>query len=164
MNDTLITETDQTDRAYEVGGALIEAILQAVEYNDRAAFDRLLEPLHAADIADILEQIGSRERAAFVTFWGPDFDGEVLAEMDEALSSEILSRLPDSVMGGAFRDMETDDVVDLVEELEHKDQTRILDALDASDRIAVENALQYQATLQFIDGRIKTLRKAIRGD
>lgn len=28
----------------------------------------------------------------------------------------------------------------------------------------MENALQYQATLQFIDGRIKTLRKAIRGD
>jgi len=28
----------------------------------------------------------------------------------------------------------------------------------------MENALQYQATLQFIDGRIQTLRKAIRGD
>lgn len=143
MNETLTKETDQTDRAYEVGGELIDAILKAIEDNDRAAFDLLLEPLHAADIADILEQIGSRERDAFVTFWGPDFDGEVLAEMDEALSSEILSRLPDHVMGGAFRDMETDDVVDLVEELEQKDQIRILDALDASDRIAVENALQY---------------------
>jgi magnesium transporter len=143
MNETLTKETDQTDRAYEVGSELIDAILQAVERNDHAAFDSLLEPLHAADIADILEQIGSRERDAFVSFWGQDFDGEVLAEMDEALSSEILSRLPDNVMGGAFRDMETDDVVDLVEELEQKDQTRILDALDASDRIAVENALQY---------------------
>lgn len=28
----------------------------------------------------------------------------------------------------------------------------------------MENALQYQATLNFIDGRISTLRKAIRGD
>lgn len=28
----------------------------------------------------------------------------------------------------------------------------------------MENALQYQATLQFIDGRIKTLRKALRGE
>ncbi len=28
----------------------------------------------------------------------------------------------------------------------------------------MENALQYQATLQFIDGRIRTLRKAIRGE
>lgn len=28
----------------------------------------------------------------------------------------------------------------------------------------MENALQYQATVQFIDGRIKSLRKAIRGD
>lgn len=28
----------------------------------------------------------------------------------------------------------------------------------------MENALQYQATLDFIDSRIKTLRKAIRGD
>lgn len=28
----------------------------------------------------------------------------------------------------------------------------------------MENALQYQATLSFIDGRVKSLRKAIRGD
>lgn len=28
----------------------------------------------------------------------------------------------------------------------------------------MENALQYQATVSFIDGRIKSLRKAIRGD
>jgi flagellar basal-body rod protein FlgB len=28
----------------------------------------------------------------------------------------------------------------------------------------MENALQYQATVSFIDGRIKTLRKALRGD
>ncbi|MFA5628213.1 MAG: flagellar basal body rod protein FlgB [Thiohalomonadaceae bacterium] len=28
----------------------------------------------------------------------------------------------------------------------------------------MENALQYQATLRFIDGQIKTLRSAIRGD
>ncbi len=28
----------------------------------------------------------------------------------------------------------------------------------------MENALQYQATLNFIDGRISSLRKAIRGD
>ncbi len=143
MSEIPTKDVDQTDRAYEVGGEMIDAILLAIEEGDRAGFDRILEPLHAADIADILEQISSRERDAFVTFWGADFDGEVLAEMDEALSSEILARLPDSVMGGAFRDMETDDVVDLVEELEHKDQTRILDALDASDRIAVENALQY---------------------
>ena len=28
----------------------------------------------------------------------------------------------------------------------------------------MENALQYQATLNFVDGRIQSLRKAIRGD
>ena len=28
----------------------------------------------------------------------------------------------------------------------------------------MENALQYQATLSFIDSRVKTLRKALRGD
>ncbi len=143
MSEIPTKDIDQTDRAYEVGGGLIDAILQAIEDNDRPTFDRMLEPLHAADIADILEQIGSKERNAFVTFWGADFDGEVLAEMDEALSSEIFESLPDSVVGGAFRDMETDDVVDLVEELELHQQARVLDALDVSDRIAVENALLY---------------------
>ncbi len=43
----------------------------------------------------------------------------------------------------AARDLETDDVVDLIEDLNQETREVVLGALDAEDRIAVEAALSY---------------------
>lgn len=143
MTDPATADSEQRDRAYEVRSDMIDAILRALDSNDRDGLTAIIDPLHAADIADILEQIGQKEREEFIALWGHEFDGEVLAEIDEALSEGILQQMPDSVVGGAFRDMETDDVVDLVEGLQGQEQERVLGTLDAADRAAVESALLY---------------------
>ncbi len=83
MSEPKDIEIDQIDRAYEIDAALIDAVLLSVQLDDRDTLVELLEPFHAADIADLFEQISAKERAAFTTLWGKDFDGEVLAEMDE---------------------------------------------------------------------------------
>jgi magnesium transporter len=51
--------------------------------------------------------------------------------------------LPDDVLADAVRDLDSDDVVDLVEDLEDAQIEAILDVLDPSDRVAVEQALAY---------------------
>src|SRR5690606_1338945 len=43
----------------------------------------------------------------------------------------------------AVRELDSDDVVDLIEDLEEPVQERILDALEMSDRVAVEQSLTY---------------------
>ena len=143
MSDTAIIETEQSERAYEIDGALIGAVLHAVDTGDRDALVELLEPFHAADIADLFEQISVRERSAFTALWGKDFDGEVLAEMDEGLLDQVFEGLSDEMVLEAVKDLETDDVVDLIEDLDEPQQERVLEALETSDRVAVEQALQY---------------------
>jgi len=143
MSDTAVIETEDPDRAYEIDGTLIDAVLDAVEAGDRDALVTLLEPFHAADIADIYEQISPKERTAFTALWGKDFDGEVLAEMDEGLLDDVFEDLSDETVTEAVKDLETDDVVDLIEDLDAPQQERVLGALDSSDRAAVEHALQY---------------------
>jgi magnesium transporter len=143
MTDTAIKEAEQTERAYEIDNTLIEAVLDAVTVGDRDRLVALLEPFHAADIADLYEQINTKERMAFTALWGKDFDGEVLAEIDEGLLDEVFEGLSDEVVSEAVRELDTDDVVDLIEDLDEPQQERILGALDTSDRVAVEQALQY---------------------
>ncbi len=143
MSDTAVIDTEQSERAYEIDGTLIDAVLDAVEAGDRDTLVQLLEPFHAADIADLYEQINPKERSAFTVLWGADFDGEVLAEIDEGLLDNVIEDLPDEVVSDAVRDMDTDDVVDLIEDLDEPQQERILDALNTPDRVAVEQALQY---------------------
>ena len=67
----------------------------------------------------------------------------MLSELEEGVRDEIVAELPDDVLAAAVQDLETDDVVYLAEDMEAPQQERILRALDAADRVAVEQSLQY---------------------
>ncbi|MFV0332658.1 MAG: magnesium transporter [Tropicimonas sp.] len=118
-------------------------ILLAVEQGDSAELSRLLDQLHPADVADIMEQVGERTRNLLLQVWGRDIDGEVLSELDEGIRAEVIEALPDEVLSEAVLDLESDDIVDLVEDLDEEQKDIVLDALPASDRLAVEQALSY---------------------
>ena len=122
---------------------LFDQVLDAVEAQDAAALDALLNPLHAADIADLLEQIDTRDRKALLFLWKGGMDGEILSELDDNLREEIIQSLGPVELAEAVRDLETDDVVDLVEYLDEDQQEAVLGALPAIDRVAVEKALAY---------------------
>ena len=143
MTDTTLQEQEDQDRAYEIDGDTIDAVLQAAEDGAADRLNELLEPLHPADTADILEQISAKERASILDLWGTDLDGDVLSEMDDSLRAEVFEQLSDEVVSEAVRDLETDDVVDLVEDMEEPQQERVLDALEDADRVAVKQSLQY---------------------
>ena len=135
---------DRAERDEEAEASIrLEAVLQAVEAGDAAAVDALLEPLHAADIADLLEQIGAADREALLTLWHGGIDGEILSEIDESIREEVIDFLPDEVVAEAVRELDTDDVVDILEDLDEPAQEKILDALEDADRVAVEQAMSY---------------------
>jgi magnesium transporter len=122
----------------------VDRVRAAVAAGDAGRVDALLDPLHAADIADLLEQIAPFERRALLALWSGQIDGEVLSEIDEAIRDEVVEAMPAEVLAEAVRELDTDDVVDLVENLDGPEaQEAILAALDRVDRAAVEAALAY---------------------
>jgi len=54
-----------------------------------------------------------------------------------------LELLPDNVIADAMRELDSDDVVDILEDLEQQQQDEILATLDPADRAAVQAALSY---------------------
>lgn len=122
---------------------VVDAVREAVEAGDSARLVDLLEPLHAADVADILEQIRAGERAALLRLWGREIDGDILSEIDESIREEVIESLAPDVLADAVRELDSDDVVDILEDLEEPAQARILGALDREDRAAVEQSLSY---------------------
>ncbi|MFD3190603.1 magnesium transporter [Sedimentitalea sp. HM32M-2] len=131
------------DAAYILDRKAIAAILEAVEVGDQALLTQLMEPLHAADIADLLEQIGPSDRETLIRLYDREFDGEILSELDESIREEVISVLTPQVLADAVRELESDDVVDLIEDLQEPQQEAILEALEESDRAAVEQAMGY---------------------
>ena len=136
-------DDDREDEAFGITDRLVSEVLQAVENGDAALVDALLDPLHPADIAHLIEQIDRKERREFLTLWQGGIDGDILSELDENLREEIIGQLKPTELADALRDLDSDDVVDLVEYLDEDQQEAVLDALDASDRMVVEQALSY---------------------
>ena len=122
---------------------LVASVLDAIATEDAAALEARLDPLHAADIADLLEQIDKRDRTALLLLWDGGIDGEILSELGDDLREEVIDTLGPRELADAVRDLESDDVVDLVEDLDPEQQDQVLEALDAGDRVAVEKALAY---------------------
>jgi magnesium transporter len=127
----------------DLSHARIGAVLAAVGAGDGAALEAALEPLHPADIADLLEQISAAERRALVALHPSVIDGEVLSELDEGVREDIIEALPRAALAEAVRELDTDDVVDILEDLETQDQAFILQSLESDDRAAVESAMAW---------------------
>lgn len=136
-------DDDIDEEAFGITDRLVGEVLDAVAAEDADAVDALLDPLHPADIAHLIEQIDGRDRRELIAVWKGGMDGDILSELDESLREEIISQLAPSELADAVRDLESDDVVDLVEYLDDEQQEAVLEALDAGDRVVVEQALSY---------------------
>lgn len=142
-----VTEPDperaEDEDAYALDAQAVARVIYAVDADDKALLLQELAPLHPADIADLLEQITAFDRRRLIELYGPDFDGDILSELDESIREEVLHTLHPEVLAGAVRELDSDDVVDLVEDLEQDQQAAILDVLEDSDRVAVQSSLTY---------------------
>ncbi|HUF54958.1 MAG TPA: magnesium transporter [Thermohalobaculum sp.] len=131
------------DDEYALDHARVERIVAGIEARDRQAILAEIADLHVADIADLLEQIDEEARRGFIELvWG-DLDPELLVEVEEGVRDDILAWLPPDQLAEAARELETDDVVYLVEDLEADARQAVLDALAPRDRAAVTQSLRY---------------------
>jgi magnesium transporter len=141
-DDTDIVD-DREDDGYGLDDRLVPDARLALAAGDRMRLTALLDPLHPADIADLLEQIGTGERRELLLLAPQVITGEVLSDITEGLREEVIAFLPREQLAEAVRDLESDDVVDLLEDLDEPQQEAVLEALEAADRVAAERALSY---------------------
>ncbi|MBP0481243.1 magnesium transporter [Sagittula salina] len=145
------TRDEILDDGYELDRKAVAQILYAVDREDRETLVALMEPLHAADIADLLEQINAFDRRRLILLYGQEMDGEILSELDETLREDVIGIMTPQVLAEAVRELDSDDVVDLIEDLDEEQQGAILDVLPESERLAVQQSLTYP---EFSAGRL----------
>ncbi|WP_417318512.1 magnesium transporter [Emcibacter sp.] len=125
------------------GPELVQEVVRALEEEDHDVIDEVVEALHSADLADLLEQLTTEDRAALVSHLGEELDPGVLTELDEVARDHVITEMEDRHVVKAISELETDDAIHLLEDLDETDQRRILEALPEDDRIAVEEGLSY---------------------
>jgi magnesium transporter len=121
----------------------VSQVLDAVEAGDDAIARALVEPLHPADVADLIELAARDEREGLVKALAGIVDADVLAEMNDYVREGLLDSLEPQQVADFAGQLETDDAVALLEDLEEEDQRAVLRAMEPDDRAAIEEALTY---------------------
>jgi magnesium transporter len=142
-----MTDAPQETAAHEAGSAptsqLLHAVSEALEAHDKDKVRNLLSDVQGPDLADLIELLGPEERVALIQALGPDFDFEVLTEVDEKVRDQISEALPNDVLAKAVTELDSDDAAYLIGGLEANDQKEILDQVSQGDRAAVQRNLHY---------------------
>lgn len=122
---------------------LVERVREALREDDVAAIESLIEPLHPADAADLIEALGGDERRLIVDIMRGRLEAEVWTHLDDRVRDEVIERLEAAEVAEAIGELDLDDQVELIENLDEADQRQILEAVPAPERAALEEALSY---------------------
>ena len=122
----------------------VSEVLDAVDEGRIDEARELVEPLHPADIADLIELAPEDDRPALITALGDAVDADVYAEMNEHVRELVIEEMDPAVAAELAGELDTDDVVAILEDLEEEDQQAILEKMEPDDRAAVEEALSYE--------------------
>jgi magnesium transporter len=121
----------------------VERVLDAVEAGDHATAKKLVEPLHPADVADLIELAASDEREGLVAALADIVDADVYAELNEHVRETLIDEMEPEQVADLAGQLDTDDAVAIIEDLEEHEQRAVLERMEPDDRAAVEDALTY---------------------
>lgn len=123
--------------------AMIERIMTALDDGRDDDVHEWLRELSGADLADLLVKVTAEDRVFLIDRFPDIFIADVFLWLPEELASQILQTLPAARVAALISDLESDDAVNLIEDLSPRFQKQILLRLSADDRAAVEEGLTY---------------------
>jgi magnesium transporter len=148
MAPEALPENDPLDSAFYDAEGFVRADFRAhveslMESGDAEAITAVVETLHEAELGDLLEALDAPQRVKLVELAGDKFDFTALTEVDEAVRLDILRSLPNPTIAEAFRHLDSDDAVFILEDMDESDQEEILSDLPFEERLRLRRSLEY---------------------
>lgn len=131
------------DKGYALNPEFVTYVCEALDAGDKPRVEDLFLKLHAADQADLLGLVRPSERRRLVAMMGDRIDSEALSDLEEDVRDEVLEVMEPRHVAAAITELETDDMVHLIEDLDQKARENVLEHVSEGDRVAVEQALQH---------------------
>ncbi len=136
-------DDERHDKENRLKPGFVHAVEDALASGDKTAVYDLVEPLHPADIADLIELFDSDDRTTFAAAITDLMSSEVVAELNDHVRELMMEALEPEAVATIAEQLETDDAVQLLEDLDESDQKAIIAELEPETQAAVESALSY---------------------
>lgn len=132
----------QRDHNHSLNQSL-KAFSDALQSGRFVRMRRLLASLHPAETAHLLESLPPTERKVCWPIISPDLRGEVLSYIGEDVRTDLMTGMDIADLLNATEDLETDDVVDILQDLPGHVMQEVLRAMDSQRRRRIEAILAY---------------------
>ena len=121
----------------------INLFSEKIKAKDVAFINQTLEDLHAADVADLIENLDTENRNKLIEIEAFTIDPEIFVELNESLQSEVLVLLTPESIAKILRKLESDNALQILEKIEGERKKKVLDKLSPQDRFLLEEGLSY---------------------
>lgn len=122
----------------------VERVEELLRRGEHDALRALLDDLHPADIAYLLEALPQDERMQVWQRVKADRDGEILLEVSDAVRESLIADMDAPEILAAVEPLDADELADLVEDLPTEVLPELMASLDAEQRQRVQSALSYE--------------------
>lgn len=102
---------------FKLTDELLAEIEQLIENQKDSALETLLEEVHYADIAEIVDELNKNKATYLIKLLDSDKTSDVLTELDEDVREAILNNLSAKEIAEEIDELDTDDAADIVAEL-----------------------------------------------
>jgi magnesium transporter len=107
------------------------------------ALRALLEPMHPADVAYILEALPRSQRLVAWDLIRPDREGEILLEVADAVRETLIASMDEQELVAATGQLDTDEIADLAPDLPREVIEDVFKLLPPEEREQLRAALSY---------------------
>ena len=143
VTDPAAPEDAPEEAVYDLDADLAGGVVRALAEGRAGRVRDLIQPLHYADVADLLERLSPDERTALLDVIADDFDADVLSELDDTVRDEIIDHMGPDDLATAVAGLESDDAFHISEERDGEERRRVLDAIPGAERALIEEGLAY---------------------
>jgi magnesium transporter len=131
-------EQSRSDR-----GSRLAAIQALIADGRLRGSDRMVNALHPAEIALLLESLPPPQRGLVWELVDRDLDGDVLVELSEEVRGELIDEMQPEELVAATEGLAVDDLADLLAGLPEAVTRQVLRSMDQQDRVRLTAVLAY---------------------
>lgn len=130
---------------FKISKDLIQQIAQLIQAKNNQELEILLNDMHHADFAEILDEVSIIEATYIFQVLNSEKTAEILLELDDDLREKILNRLSSKEIAEELDELETNDAADIIAELSQSKKQEVISELqDAEHAKDIVDLLRYK--------------------
>ena len=118
-------------------------IKNLVSKKNISSLESLLDDLHPADIADILESLPVQKRLVLWDLVKSENEGDILIEVSDSVRQTLIADMDSTELLAAAEQLETDEIADIAPDLPEEVLKDLLENLDIQNRERLQSVLSY---------------------